>query len=72
MSRADKFHQRERLMAKRRHHWGRDLANEPKFLAQAVNTPKPCSCLMCGNARKYAGATMQERRSALSESDASA
>lgn len=62
MSRAEKFHHRERLKAKRRNHWGRDLLREPKVLARAVNTPKPCSCLACGNERKHSGSTMQERR----------
>jgi len=28
----------------------------------AVDTPKPCSCLMCGNRRKHSGDTMQERK----------
>lgn len=69
MSRDQKFHHRERLKANRRHHWGRDLAGEAKFLGQAVNTPKPCSCLMCGNARKHSGVTMQERRAALASND---
>lgn len=62
MSRAEKFHHRERLKVNRRQHWGRDLLNEPEVLARAVNTPKPCSCLMCGNRRKHAHDTMQERR----------
>ena len=31
---------------------------------------KPCSCYMCGNARKYSGmVTLQERRAALSAVD---
>lgn len=62
MSRAEKFHHRERLKAKRRHHWGRDLLNDQSTLARAVNTPTPCSCLMCGNRREHEGQTMQERR----------
>lgn len=69
MSRADKFHHRERLKARRRHHWGRDLSNEPAHLAKAVNTPTPCSCLMCGNKRRHAGETMQERRADLAAND---
>lgn len=69
MARDKKFHHRERLKANRRFHWGRDLHGEPKALAVAVNTPKPCSCLMCGNARKHDGMTMQERRAELAEHD---
>ena len=45
------------------------MHGEPKALAVAVNTPKPCSCLMCGNARKHDGMTMQERRAELAEHD---
>lgn len=62
MSRASKFHHRERLLAKRRLHWGRDLNDEPQHRARAVNTPTPCSCPMCGHPRKLFGPTMQERR----------
>lgn len=62
MSRARKRHHRERLKKKRRYHWGRDLLTEPEVLAKAVNTPKPCSCMMCGNERRHSGDTMQERR----------
>lgn len=69
MSRAEKVHHRERLKANRRLHWGRDLINEPIPLAKAVNTPTPCSCLMCGNRRKHSHDTMQERRIKLSHQE---
>jgi hypothetical protein len=62
MSIEERRHHTERLKKKRRFNWGRDLIKEPKSLAMAVNTPKPCSCLMCGNCRKHSGNTMQERR----------
>ena len=62
MSKAERRHHAERLKKKRRFNWGRDLSKEPKFLAMAVNTPKTCSCLACGNERKHSGNTMQERR----------
>jgi len=56
-------HHRERLKKKRRYYWNRDLYNESsKVLGQVVNTPHPCSCPGCGNARKYLGPTRQERR----------
>ena len=64
MGRAERRHHRERLMRNRRFHWGRDLSGEPEVLARAVDTPTPCSCLMCGNARRRSGPTMQERRAA--------
>ena len=59
---AERRHHRERLMRKRRFHWGRDLSREPEILARVVNTPKPCSCAMCGNTRWWAGETMQEAK----------
>jgi hypothetical protein len=62
MSRAQKRHHRQRLKTKRRFHWGRDLKDEPEILGKAINTPTPCSCLMCGNARHHSGETMQERK----------
>lgn len=64
-NRAERRHHIERLKQKRRFYWGcaRDLAKEPKQLSMAVDTPTPCSCWMCGNARKWFGeATLQERR----------
>jgi len=68
MSRAMKRHHRERLKVNRRWYWGldRDLrAEDEKYLGQAVNTPAPCSCPMCGNERKYWGnLTIQERKAA--------
>lgn len=52
-----------RLKAARRFYWGRDLAQEPVYLAKAVQTPHPCSCWGCGNSRKWFGErTIQERR----------
>jgi len=67
--RAIRRHHRERLKKNRRFHWGRDLRQEPKILAMAINTPTPCSCAMCCNPRskksinhKSEPETMQERR----------
>ncbi len=67
MSRALKFHHRQRLKQNRRWYWGydRDLRKEPKRLGKIINTPKPCSCLICGNERAHAGNTMQERKADL-------
>lgn len=56
-------HHAGRLKKSRRHHWGRDISGEAKRLGQAVDTPTPCSCYMCGNPRKYFNEkTVQERR----------
>lgn len=66
MKRALRRHHVARLKRSRRFHWGRDLAQEPKPLAKAVDTPCPCSCWMCGNPRRYFGElTPQERRELL-------
>lgn len=62
MTRALKFHHRERLKKKRSHWWGRNISNDPAALGKAVNTPTPCSCWMCGNDRRIHGPTVQERR----------
>lgn len=54
-------HHRDRIKARRRNYWGRDLRKEPANLGKVSITPHPCSCLMCGNARRHSGATRQER-----------
>lgn len=54
----------KRVRAKYR--WG--AANiTPRILGMVVNTPCPCSCYLCGNARKFQGRTIQEKRHACSE-----
>jgi hypothetical protein len=41
-----------RLKKKRGHYWwGRQLTAVE--LGRVVNTPKPCSCWMCGNPRRH-------------------
>jgi hypothetical protein len=55
--------ERERLKDKRAKQWGGWAKDNPKRLGKLVDTPKPCSCNMCGNPRKYFNEeTMQERR----------
>ncbi len=61
MKRAIRRHHRSRLKRKRRYHWGRDLINEPKILAVAVNTPTPCSCWICCNIRRNKWLPEKER-----------
>lgn len=54
----------KRVRAKYR--WG--VANTtPRILGMVVNTPCPCSCYLCGNARKFQGRSIQERRNAFIE-----
>lgn len=66
MKRALRRHHVARIKRARRFHWGRDLAQEPKPLAKAIDTPCPCSCWMCGNPRRYFGElTRQEKQELL-------
>lgn len=63
--RAERRHHVARLKQSRRFYWGsaRDLSKCPEQLARVVDTPTPCSCWACGNARKWRGEeTIQERR----------
>ena len=65
MSRAIRRHHRERLKKARRNYWCYHYLNNPMSEAQlsvATGTPHPCSCLGCGNQRRYDGPTRQERR----------
>ena len=57
--RAERLHHRDRLKEKRRFQWGRDLRLEPVALAQAVDTPTPCSCALC-SPRKRGEASIKE------------
>lgn len=60
--RALRRHHTARLKKARRFYHGRDLEREPKRRGQALATPAPCSCWMCGNPRHHDGeATRQER-----------
>ncbi len=74
---AYKRHQQSRFKAKAKRRWMYELlegtlcgAREPwvpddRALGISVNTQKPCSCVMCGNPRRYNGEpTIQERRQA--------
>ena len=57
--RSERHHHRERLKAKRRFQWGRDLRLEPVALAQVADTPKPCSCWLC-SAKKRGEKSIKE------------
>jgi hypothetical protein len=52
MKRAIRRHHRERLKRNRKSIWGYE-DKTPLQLGVAVDTPKRCSCFMCGNERKY-------------------
>ena len=81
-SRAQRKADRKRLKVKRQFHWGYGHKDEwacrqpaeagtinymsPQTAGIVVNTPSPCSCWMCGNARRTLAngspLTRQERR----------
>lgn len=65
--RALRRHQSERIKAKRKvYHTGprpgQDSRDQARRLGMVAHTAKPCSCWMCGNARRHNGPTIQERR----------
>jgi hypothetical protein len=63
------FHASEELLARWR--WGDGISHEElprsellaaNLAARYVDTPKPCSCYLCGNRRHLGQPTAQERR----------
>lgn len=52
------------MKQRRRFHWGRDLRREPHQLVKAIDTPTPCSCMLCGNPRRKFGERSIQERSA--------
>jgi hypothetical protein len=55
-------HHRERVKAKRQRQFG-DWWPDGDIHPSLIDTPHPCSCIGCGNQRRYEGPTLQERRS---------
>ena len=67
LKRALRRHHRARLLKKRQYYWGMSLVefekSHPTKKGRLVKTPKPCSCYLCGNPRKFfKEKTVQERR----------
>ena len=58
LKRAIRIHHHERLKKKRQNYWGGNLLG--KHLNLVAQTPKICSCWMCGNARKHYGISIKE------------
>lgn len=56
--RATRIHHRERLKKNRKKYWGGNLSD--KHNGMVIDTPKICSCWMCGNARKIYGKSLKE------------
>jgi hypothetical protein len=58
-------HHERRIKRRVRHYYGGRAAHDPRRLGKLAHTRRPCSCSMCGNARRYFGeVTVQERRAA--------
>lgn len=51
--RANRRFHRKRLLKKRKDYWGWNISYDEPISPIVINTPTPCSCHMCGNARKY-------------------
>ncbi len=63
--RALRRHHRNRLKRKRKYYWGGTIEENAKSHL-LIDTPKACSCFMCGNPRKYFNAaTLQELQADL-------
>jgi hypothetical protein len=66
-TRAERRAQRAAIKVRRIHRswWVQEavLRNELRHVGMAIDTPKPCSCEICGNPRAYSGdRSIQERR----------
>lgn len=55
--RAQRRHHYQRLKSKRKNYWNHGYntyeTTEEVLSGKVVDTPKVCSCYMCGNPRKY-------------------
>jgi len=61
-SRRQRRANREKIKALRANYWGHSGPLSPRLLGIVAGTPKPCSCWLCGNPRRYANeATRQEQ-----------
>lgn len=65
--RAERRSHRERLKKKRLNY---DVCVNKDYVNRLIDTPKPCSCYMCGNPRKFFNEkTRQELKSEIIEKD---
>jgi len=52
------------------HYFGSERHFEPRRVGLYADTPKPCSCWMCGNPRRWLGEpSLQERRARQEDAD---
>ncbi len=53
--RAQRIHHKERLKEARKTYWNHSVDGimSERALGMVVNTPKPCSCWMCGKPKKH-------------------
>jgi len=68
MSRDLKIHHAARIKNNRKYYWG-NTVKDGRRLGILLNTPKPCSCIMCRNKRNYVGMTTQELRAVQKQGD---
>jgi len=60
---AIRIHHEQRLKKKRASYWFGDKKSG-RSARMVIDTPKPCSCWMCGNPRKHLGEKTLKERSA--------
>jgi hypothetical protein len=64
-SRAFRRHQEQRIKRRVAGYYGGYARENPRAIGQLARTRTPCSCWMCGNARRYfKEPTLQEQRTA--------
>lgn len=60
--RAQRRHDAERVKRRVRTYYGGWAGRSPRNIGMVARTHQICSCLYCGNPRRYEGPTRQERR----------
>ena len=61
-TRALRRHNQRRVKNNRKNYWGGSAKSSGKTEGKCSRTPCLCSCWMCGNQRKYYGASFSEKR----------
>ncbi len=55
-------HHDKRVKNNRKGYWGGNVTSSGKLQGVCSRTPCICSCWMCGNQRRYYGASFSEKR----------
>jgi hypothetical protein len=69
-SRRQRRANRDKIKSLRANYWGHGVPLTPRLLGIVADTPKPCSCWLCGNPRHhYNEVTRQEQVAVLRQQD---